>query len=349
MRRQGIATEVKVGTFVIVVLAAFLTVVVIMTSKSEVFKKTYVLHTTLGDVAGLIEGSDVRLAGMSVGYVKKMEFVEIEGKPKVHIAFSVAVDAANRIPKDSKVTLETMGLLGKKYLSIIPGDPKSGTISDGDMLEGVEPIELSQALTQLGGVIDNIVEAAKAMRDLLQSLQGKGPKTDLAETIGSLKRIVERVEKGPGALHALIYDPRREMIVADLSLTAQNLRIITDQIRTGGGTLHELIYGAKGEELVQNLASASAALEEIVRAIKEEKGLLHQLIYEEERGQIISNLAATAQNLKEISEMIKQGEGTVGALIVDPTVYEDLKKITGKLERNRMLKAFVRHLIKHSR
>ncbi len=346
MKRRGIATEVTVGIFVIVVLAAFLTVIVLLTSKSEVFKKTYVLQTVLGDVAGLIEGSDVMLSGITVGYVKKMEFIEVEGKPKVRIEFSVTAEAARRIPKDSKVTLKTMGLLGKKYMSIIPGDFSSGTVQDGDVLVGVEPVEITQALSELGGVVDNIVEAAQAMRNLLMSLQGKGPKTDLADTIASLKRIVERVENGPGALHALIYDPKREMIVADLSSTAQNLRLITEQIRAGGGTLHELIYGTEGEQLVQNLASASKALEGIVRSVREEKGLLHQLIYEEERGEMISNLTEASRNLKEISEMIKNGEGTVGALIADPTVYEDLKKITGELERNRMLKAFVRCLIK---
>jgi len=346
MKRKGVATEVTVGIFVIVVLATLLSVVVLLTSKSEVFKKTYILQTVLGNVGGLIEGSDVMLSGITVGYVKNMEFIKVEGKPKVSITFSVTTEAAERIPKNSKATLETMGLLGKKYMSIIPGDFETGTVADGDVLEGVDPIELTQALTELGGVIDNIVEAAQAMRNLLMSLQGEGPKTDLAETIASLKKIAERVEKGPGALHALIYDPKREMIVADLGLTAQNLRMITDQVRAGGGTLHELIYGTEGEMLVQNLASASKALEEIIRSVKEEKGLLHQLIYEEERGEIVSNLAATTNNLKEISDMIKSGEGTVGALIVDPSVYEDLKKITSELERNRMLKSFVRRLIK---
>ena len=345
MKSKGLATEVKVGTFVIVVLVAFLTIVVIMTSKSEVFKKTYILHTEINNVVGLIEGSEVRLAGMEVGYVKSMEFIEKVGKLKVHIAFSVNSDVAKRISKDSKVTLDTMGLLGKKYLSIISGDPKKGTVSDGQTLEGVEPIEISQALNQLGGVVNSIVDAAAALKNLLESIQGKGPKTDLADAIASLKKIIERVEKGPGAMHALIYDPNREKIIADLSATAQNLKEVTEQVKTGEGTLHELIYGTKGKELAQNLASASASLVEIVKSVKEKRGLLHQLIYEEERGQIIADLSTTAQNLKDISETIKRGEGTVGGLITDPTVYEDIKKITGGLERNKMLKIFVRHLI----
>ena len=43
---------------------------------------------------------------------------------------------------------------------------------------------------------------------------------------------------------------------------------------------------------------------------------------------------------------MRQGKGTIGALLVDPTVYEDIKSAVGNVERNEVLRALVRYSIK---
>jgi len=43
---------------------------------------------------------------------------------------------------------------------------------------------------------------------------------------------------------------------------------------------------------------------------------------------------------------MRAGKGTLGALLVDPSVYEDLKLMLGNVERNRTLRALVRYSIK---
>ena len=43
---------------------------------------------------------------------------------------------------------------------------------------------------------------------------------------------------------------------------------------------------------------------------------------------------------------MRQGKGTVGALLVDPSVYEDMKMVLGNVERNDVLRALVRYSIK---
>ena len=81
---------------------------------------------------------------------------------------------------------------------------------------------------------------------------------------------------------------------------------------------------------------------EIVNAIKNEKGMLHTLIYEEDRGNFIRNLNQASDDIRHLTEYIRSGQGTVGALINDPTVYEDLKVILGNIKRNKALKALIR-------
>ena len=43
---------------------------------------------------------------------------------------------------------------------------------------------------------------------------------------------------------------------------------------------------------------------------------------------------------------LEKGRGTVGGLMVDPSVYEDLKTILGNVQRNVLLKALIRFTIK---
>jgi len=43
---------------------------------------------------------------------------------------------------------------------------------------------------------------------------------------------------------------------------------------------------------------------------------------------------------------LEKGRGTVGGLMVDPSVYEDLKVLLGNVERNKALRALVRYSIR---
>jgi phospholipid/cholesterol/gamma-HCH transport system substrate-binding protein len=51
-------------------------------------------------------------------------------------------------------------------------------------------------------------------------------------------------------------------------------------------------------------------------------------------------------DLKHIVANVKAGKGTLGALLVDPSVYEDLKVVLGNVERNKALRALVRYSIR---
>jgi phospholipid/cholesterol/gamma-HCH transport system substrate-binding protein len=55
-----------------------------------------------------------------------------------------------------------------------------------------------------------------------------------------------------------------------------------------------------------------------------------------------------SDDLREIVGNVKAGRGTLGALLVDPSVYEDIKSLVGNVERNQVLRALVRYSIKQN-
>jgi phospholipid/cholesterol/gamma-HCH transport system substrate-binding protein len=59
----------------------------------------------------------------------------------------------------------------------------------------------------------------------------------------------------------------------------------------------------------------------------------------------MGNVNAMSDDLRAIVGDMRKGKGTLGALLVDPSLYEDLKGLIGNTERNQVLRALVRSAI----
>ena len=62
--------------------------------------------------------------------------------------------------------------------------------------------------------------------------------------------------------------------------------------------------------------------------------------------EVMGNLNAMSRDVRQIVADMRAGKGTLGALLVDPSVYEDLKMLLGNVDRNKTLRALVRYSIK---
>ena len=84
-----------------------------------------------------------------------------------------------------------------------------------------------------------------------------------------------------------------------------------------------------------------------LKGIREGNGLARSVIYGDDSSQaMMSNLNQASSDFRQIVSDMRSGKGTLGALLVDPSVYEDLKLMLGNVERNRALRALVRYSIK---
>ncbi|MDP8224392.1 MAG: MlaD family protein [Candidatus Lernaella stagnicola] len=340
------SNEIKVGLFALITLGAFLASIIVLTSKTSLFRSTITLETSFKDIAGLINGSEVRLSGVTVGFVKDIRFSPEEGDPTVFVDFSIDDRGMDRVNKDGVATISSLGLLGKKYLEVVPGDISAGLVEDGDFLKGIDPASMAEALDKAGVVLDNIGETSAHLKTLFASIAGEGDaQTELSRTIANIRRITSEVESGKGVLHELIYSPAKAEILNDLKATVANIRTISKRIEEGPGNVHEIIYGEQIKVFLDDLRQTSEVLRAVITDVRDESGVIHGLIYDEDKAQMLEDLKKSAANLAKISERIERGEGTLGGLLIDPTIYEDLKKLTGEVERNRVLKTYIRYVV----
>ncbi len=77
----------------------------------------YHLSAHFDDVGGLKPRAAVRSSGVLVGRVKSIEFDSKRYQAKVILEMQRGV----RFPNDSSATILTAGLLGEKYIGIVPG------------------------------------------------------------------------------------------------------------------------------------------------------------------------------------------------------------------------------------
>jgi len=154
--------ELKVGSFVLLALAG-LSYFIFSVSNLSLFEKGHVLQAVFGFANGLKEAAPVRLAGVEAGLVKNMEvFADDNDNKKTKVRVTMWIKEGVEIPVDSKVTINQLGLLGEKYVEIMPGT-STEFFKAGTVVVGFDPVPMEKiservyALTdKLEKTIDNI-------------------------------------------------------------------------------------------------------------------------------------------------------------------------------------------------
>jgi phospholipid/cholesterol/gamma-HCH transport system substrate-binding protein len=92
----------------------------------------------------LRDGSDVRISGIKVGSIVSQTL-----DPKTYLAVvRMSIDPAIKLPTDSVATIASSGLLGDKYLSIVPGADDEFIKPNGEITHTTPPISLESLIGQ---------------------------------------------------------------------------------------------------------------------------------------------------------------------------------------------------------
>jgi len=182
--------ELKVGIFVFIGLV-ILTYFVLMIGDFKLMKHGYHIKTVFGFANGIKVGAPLRFAGVDVGEVKEIKLThEKDGKTIVFL--TGWVESETSIPKDSRAWVNTLGLLGEKYLEIIPGKDFQHPLKENDILLGEDPT--------------SVQEVTDLVKDI--SLQAKETLTSLQSTLASAEVLLKDVHEGRGTVGKLFVDDK---------------------------------------------------------------------------------------------------------------------------------------------
>ena len=106
--------EILLGAIVLLTAISFLTLGMQSINNQ---KDGYTISLIFGSTAGLKNGDDVKISGINVGKITKLELDLEDYNAKVDIMINNDI----KIPVDSSAKITSYSLLGGNYLDIIPG------------------------------------------------------------------------------------------------------------------------------------------------------------------------------------------------------------------------------------
>lgn len=152
--------ELLVGLVTAAVLAVL--IVLALVGRQHPQDQGYPLHASFGHIDGLSVGSDVRLAGVTVGHVQSMQVDPHNFQ--ANIVFSVSPDI--QLPVDSGAVITSDSLLGGKYVALTPGGDTALLKSGGTISETQGAISLEQLLSKfIFSVTDTLQKKAAPPAD----------------------------------------------------------------------------------------------------------------------------------------------------------------------------------------
>ena len=347
MRNQRVL-NFRVGLFVLITLSLFVLILFFLTGEQRFYEKSYTLTTSFTNTAGLIKGAAVRLSGVRIGAVTDIEFTPNPvGDKVIMVRMKISRDGMSRINPDAKATIRTEGLLGDKFIEVIPGVEKPmAKLPDSLDIESQTPIEFASIIGQSGDLLANIISISESLDKIVKAFGQEENINNISKTLASLRasseaiqKNLEAIEHNDGILNTMIYGEKNksgktdENALIKLNKAVTKLDNMLSQIDKGDGTLHDLVYN---KELSSDINSTVANLKNATANLNGQDG-------------VITELKETMSNFREISEMLRGGEGTLGALLIDPSVYDSLKGILGEAERSRFVRAAMKYFIEQEK
>lgn len=158
--------EFKVGVFVFIGIA-ILVIFVLSIGGFKTWSSGYNVKFGFEFINGVKIGAPIRFAGVDVGEVKKIGFIYApQERAKVIVWGWIKKEIL--IPSDSTVWINTLGLLGEKYIEIMPGKNYQNFIPAGGELNGNTPI----AMHEVGELAKDVVDSLDTIIDKINSGQG---------------------------------------------------------------------------------------------------------------------------------------------------------------------------------
>lgn len=140
---RGNVIETVMGAVVLVVAALFL---VFAYNTSQVRTVSgYEISADFEHVDGIRAGSDVRLSGIKIGSV-----VNEELDPKTFLAtIRMSIEPSVKLPDDTVAEIVSSGLLGDKYLSLVPGGSDKLIAAGGKIKYTQSSVSLEHLIGQM--------------------------------------------------------------------------------------------------------------------------------------------------------------------------------------------------------
>ena len=217
--------NLKAGSFILFGLTLLVSYLVVIGNYQSLFSSSNKYTITLDNSQGLFKGSSVTINGLKVGSVY---YIELQST-RVLVHLQIKKNFSTMVNQSSTASLQTEGMLGDKYIAIHTSDDSAPAIPTGSSIQTKDSKNISNLLIGEGALVENISKFFKEAATLVESLNTKEDKGNLAENLKNVsqgaekifskensqevkailrhtKSILRKIDKGEGSLGAVVND-----------------------------------------------------------------------------------------------------------------------------------------------
>jgi phospholipid/cholesterol/gamma-HCH transport system substrate-binding protein len=221
----------RLGAFIIATLAMLVAGIFIIGSKQYLFSSTYQLKAQFDNVEGLDAGGDVRVGGVHSGTVHSIVLPHNPGE-KVTVIMDLGKSTHEIIKQDSVASIQTEGLLGNQFLAISFGSGGTAGVRDGDTIASQPPLEMSELLNKMSGILDSSQQAIH----------------NATQATANLSSISAKIDGGQGTAGALVND---KQLYANLEQTTSTMNATMLEAKAGVTDFQENMEAMKHNFLLR--------------------------------------------------------------------------------------------------
>ncbi|MEY2566807.1 MAG: phospholipid/cholesterol/gamma-HCH transport system substrate-binding protein [Actinomycetota bacterium] len=247
------------------------------------FRGTYPVRASFTDATGLVNGDDVRLAGVRIGKVSGLQAER--GKALV----SMKLDDRNRVPQGSTFELRWKNLLGQRFIEIVPpagaapGGPALHQHAQVPVSHTAEAADLSTLLNNTEPILARLDTASlnRVMATYAAAMQGReatlnGSIDDAAALVATLSQRADVIGQSVTDFATLLdgiasHDAQVRQLLDSLGSTSAVLSAKADQLGQAAGKAGQFtstlsrILAANGTNIDKSLDLTKQLTEAAVR------------------------------------------------------------------------------------
>jgi phospholipid/cholesterol/gamma-HCH transport system substrate-binding protein len=313
-------SETKVGLFTIIALLAVF-FLFLWLSGMQIFQRGTNIEAVFDRIEGLRPGASVQFAGVDIGRVSKIYF---EG---FQVIVVMRVQSGVKIPHPAKVLISSSGVVGDKFLEIVPAKP--GEIaSKGKRLMGENPVTMEQFYATAYDVLESLRTVADSIKYFITDPEIA---SSLKNTLVRLDMITADVNKMTSQLQsinmvelfnrinniAVMVERMAQTNEPRLNEFMTNITQVTTQLAEATITANHFLKdmdnnGQTAADLKQTIANAekvTADLEKFTTILANKQQNIEQLL--QDAHETMQAIKAAADNVNKAVDQLTTGDGTL--------------------------------------
>ncbi|MCL1865345.1 MAG: MlaD family protein [Spirochaetes bacterium] len=209
--------EFKVGIFILVPLV-IIALFIILKLGYFLIGSTIDVYLKVDNISNIKNGTSIRLKGYEIGRIVDLKPVY---KPELHFLATMRIMKDIELNENCSAVILNQNIIGDTVIEIRNPDKKGMLLRDGDVIEGLEYVNLEAVLNDVHNLLIAATETVNVLKDM--SLDSKQ----------NIKALIANIESSTASTSLILSDSQKEIptILQSLRETTKTASEISTELK----------------------------------------------------------------------------------------------------------------------